>query len=224
MDVLEAIRGRKSVRGFKPDPVPVEVLTELLTIAQRAPSGTNTQPWHVYVCAGDVKQALTDETLEMFRAGAGRGYEEFDYYPATWKDVHNNRRREVGWALYNLVGVEKGDREGSAKQAMRNYLFFDAPVGIFVTVDSYLKYGNWMAAGIYIQTLMLAAEGLGLATCAQGSWIPYQEAVRKNLGIPDDESVVVGMSLGYADPDRIENSLITVREPLENVVHWRGFD
>ena len=188
MDVLDAIRDRKSVRAFKPDPVPVETLRTLLTLAQRAPSGTNTQPWHVYVCTGEVKQAITDDVLEMFHAGTGRGYEEFDYYPATWKDVHNNRRREVGWALYNLVGVEKGDREGSARQAMRNYLFFDAPVGIFVTVDSYLKYGNWLAAGIYVQTLMLVAEGLGLATCAQGSWSPYQEAVRKNLGIPDDES------------------------------------
>jgi len=195
-----------------------------LTIAQRSPSGTNTQPWHVYVCTGDVKQAITDDALEMFRAGTGRPYEEFDYYPPTFADVHNNRRREVGWLLYNLVGVDKGDREGSARQAMRNYLFFDAPVGLFVTVDSYLRFGNWLAAGMYVQTLMLAAKGLGLDTCAQGSWIPYQEPVRKHLGIPDDQSVVVGMSLGFADPDAIENSLVAPREPIENVVHWRGFD
>ncbi len=224
MDVLEAIQTRKSVRAFKPDPVPSETLSELLEIAQRAPSGTNTQPWHTYVCTGEVQAAITTDVLEMAQAGTGKGYEDFDYYPATWKDVHNNRRRAVGWSLYSLVGVEKGDREGSARQAMRNFLFFDAPVGIFVTVDSYLRLGSWADAGMYIQSIMLAAKGLGLDTCPQAAWIPYQEPVRNHLGIPEDQALVTGMSLGFADPDKIENTLVSEREPVENVVHYRGFD
>lgn len=224
MDVLEAIQARKSVRAFKPDPVPVETISKLLAIAQRAPSGTNTQPWHVYVCTGEVKRAISADVLEMVQAGTGKGYEDFDYYPATWKDVHNNRRREVGWSLYSLVGVEKGDRAGSARQAMRNFLFFDAPVGIFVTVDSYLRWGSWSDTGMYIQTIMLAAKGLGLDTCPQAAWIPYQEPVRNHLGIPEDQSLVTGMSLGFADPDKIENTLVSEREAVENVVRYLGFD
>ena len=138
LDVLKAIKERKSVRAFKPDPVPKEMLLELLEIAQRAPSGTNTQPWHVYLCAGEVKAAISNDVLAMAESGQGASYEDFDYYPSTWNDTHNSRRRAVGWSLYNLVGIEKGDREASTKQAMRNFLFFDAPVGIFITIDSYL--------------------------------------------------------------------------------------
>lgn len=224
MDVVEAIKTRKSIRAFKADPVPLDTINELLEIAQRSPSGTNTQPWHVYVCAGEVKQAITDDVLELASAGGGKGYEDFDYYPASWNDVHNSRRREVGWSLYNLVGVEKGDREGSARQAMRNFLFFDAPVGIFVTTDSYLTLGSWADTGMYVQTIMLAAKGLGLDTCPQAAWIPYQEPVRRHLGIPEDESLVTGMSLGWADLDKIENTLVSEREPVENVARCLGFD
>ena len=214
MDVLEAIKERKSIRAFKPDPVPKEKLLELLEIAQRAPSGTNTQPWHVYLCAGEVKTAITNDVLAMAESGQGASYEDFDYYPSVWEDIHNSRRRAVGWSLYNLVGIEKGDREGSAKQAMRNFLFFDAPVGIFITIDSYLGRGNWADVGMYIQTLMLAAKGLGLDTCPQAAWVPYQEPVIRHLGIPDNESLVSGMSLGWADHAKIENTLVSEREKI----------
>ena len=223
IDVLEAIIERKSIRAFKSDPVPKEKLLELLEIAQRAPSGTNTQPWHVYLCAGQVKTAITNDVLEMAKSGQGASYEEFDYYPSVWDDVHNSRRRAVGWSLYNLVGIEKGDRDGSAKQAMRNFHFFDAPVGIFVTIDSYLGRGNWADVGMYIQTLMLAAKGLGLDTCPQAAWVPYQEAVIRHLGIPDNELLVSGMSLGWADPTKIENTLASEREKVSEVARFEGF-
>ena len=223
MDVLEAIKERKSIRAFKPDPVPKEKLLELLEIAQRAPSGTNTQPWHVYLCAGEVKTAITNDVLAMAESGQGASYEDFDYYPSVWEDIHNSRRRAVGWSLYNLVGIEKGDREGSAKQAMRNFLFFDAPVGIFITIDSYLGRGNWADVGMYIQTLMLAAKGLGLDTCPQAAWVPYQEPVIRHLGIPDNESLVSGMSLGWADHAKIENTLVSEREKISEVARFEGF-
>ena len=224
MNVLDAIQQRKSIRAFKPDPVPRETIEKLLEISQRAPSGTNTQPWHVYVCTGAVKQAITDDVLAMARAGTGKKYEDYDYYPAKWKDVHNNRRRGVGWGLYGLLGIEKGDREASARQGARNFLFFDAPVGLFVTTETYLTKGSWADTGMYIQTIMLAAKGLGLDTCPQAAWIPYQEPVLRHLGVPDDQVLVSGMSLGYADPDAIENTLVSEREDVANVAHFRGFD
>tara|TARA_X000001036_G_scaffold112961_4_gene105828 strand:- start:17930 stop:18625 length:696 start_codon:yes stop_codon:yes gene_type:complete len=223
IDVLKAIKERKSIRAFKPDPVSKEKLLELLEIAQRAPSGTNTQPWHVYLCAGEVKAAITRDVLAMAESGQGASYEDFDYYPSVWNDLHNSRRRAVGWSLYNLVGIEKGDREGSARQAMRNFLFFDAPVGVFVTIDSYLERGNWADVGMYIQTLMLAAKGLGLDTCPQAAWVPYQEPVIRHLGIPDNESLVSGMSLGWADPAKIENTLVSEREMISEVARFEGF-
>ena len=197
MNVLDAIQNRRSIRAFKPDPVPKATIEQILQIAQRAPSGTNTQPWHVYACAGAVKQAITDDVLALVRCG---------------------------WGLYEALGIPKGDREASARQSARNFLFFDAPVGIFVTTDTYLGRGSWADAGMYLQTIMLAAKGFGLDTCPQAAWIQYQEPVFKHLGIPADQSLVSGMSLGFADPNAIENTLISEREALENVAHYRGFD
>jgi len=224
MDVFEAIESRKSIRAFTDQPVEKELLDKLLQISQRSPSGTNTQPWYVYLCTGDVKQAITDDVLKMAAEGKSKKYEDYDYYPPVWRDVHQARRRAVGWGLYGLLGIEKGDREGSARQGARNFKFFDAPVGLFVTVDSYVTRGSWADAGMYIQTIMLAARGLGLHTCPQAAWIPLQEPVFKHLGIPDDQELVTGMSLGYADKDAIENTLVSEREDVKNVAHFRGFD
>ena len=223
MDVRDAIRQRKSIRAFKPDPVPDDILHEILELCQRSPSGTNTQPWHTYVCTGEVMQGLSDEVLKVAAEGGGHSYEDAEYYPAKWKDVHRDRRRGVGWGLYGLLGIQKGDREASTRQAMRNFKFFDAPVGLFITVDTYLMYGSWCDAGMYAQSIMLAAKGYGLDTCPQAAWVPFRDIVMKHLDIPDDQVLVTGMSLGYADPDAIENTLVSDREDVANVVHYRGF-
>ena len=223
MDVLEAIESRKSIRAFTDQPVEKELLDKLLQISQRSPSGTNTQPWYVYLCTGDVKQAITDDVLKMAAEGKSKKYEDYEYYPPVWRDVHQARRRAVGWGLYGLLGIKKGDREGSARQGARNFKFFDAPVGLFVTVDSYVTRGSWADTGMYIQTIMLAARGFGLHTCPQAAWIPLQEPVFKHLGIPDDQELVTGMSLGYADKDAIENTLVSEREDVTNVARFVGF-
>ena len=131
MDVIEAVQSRKSVRAFRRDPVPRETVEKILEISQRAPSGTNTQPWHTYVCAGKVRDAISNDVLELASQGKAAKYEEFDYYPAKWKDIHRDRRRGVGWSLYGLLDIQKGDREASARQGRRNFVFFDAPVGLF---------------------------------------------------------------------------------------------
>ncbi len=224
MDVFEAIESRKSIRAFTDQPVEKEAIQKLLDISQRAPSGTNTQPWNVYVCTGSVRQAITDDVRALAMAGKAHKYEDYNYSPPVWKDVHRDRRRAVGWGLYGLLGIEKGDREGSARQGARNFKFFDAPVGLFITVDSYLTNGSWADAGMYAQTLMLAARGLGLHTCPQAAWIQFQEPVFRHLGIPDDQSLVTGMCLGYADEAAIENTLVSEREDVANVTHFCGFD
>ena len=223
MDVLEAIRTRKSIRAFTDQPVPLETVREILSIAQRAPSGTNTQPWHVHVCAGTVKQAISRDVRADAMAGRGTKYEDHDYYPPVWNDLHRDRRRGVGWGLYGLLGIQKGDREASMRQALKNYDFFGAPVGLFVTVDSYLGRGSWADAGMYLQTIMLTARGFGLHTCPQAAWITFQDPIYRHLEIPEDQDLVSGMALGYADPDAIENTLVSDREALENVARFKGF-
>jgi nitroreductase len=224
MDVFEAIESRKSIRAFTDQPVSRETVEKLLRIAQRSPSGTNTQPWHVHVAAGAVREAITRDVLDLAAAGGAKKYEDYDYYPPTWKDIHRDRRRGVGWSLYGLLGIEKGDREASARQGARNFHFFDAPVGLFVTTDAYLGRGSWSDTGMYIQTIMLAARGLGLHTCPQAAWIPLQEPIFRHLQIPDDQVLVTGMSLGYADEGAIENSLVTEREDVANVASFHGFE
>ncbi len=224
MDVLDAIRTRKSIRAFKPDPVSRETMDRLMQIAQRAPSGTNTQPWHTYVCTGPVKQAITDDVLDQVRSGQGKSYADYGYYPAKWSELHNSRRRALGWALFGLLGIQKGDREASANQSQRNFKYFDAPVGLFVTTETYLGQGNWADVGMYIQTIMLAARGLGLETCPQAAWVPYQETVFRHLDVPADQILVTGMSMGYPKHDAIENTLVSDREDIANVVKYSGFD
>lgn len=223
MHVLEAIESRKSIRAFTDQPVSKEMVEKILAISQRSPSGTNTQPWHVHVCAGAVKEAISEDVLALVAQGQASPYQDYDYYPANWKDVHRDRRRGVGWGLYGLLGIKKGDREASAKQGARNFKFFDAPVGLFITTDSYLGRGSWSDTGMYIQTIMLAARGFGLHTCAQAAWIQFQEPIFRHLKIPEDQVLVSGMSLGYADPDAIENTLVSEREALENVASYSGF-
>lgn len=223
MNVLEAIKSRKSIRAFTDEDVPQALVREILEISQRAPSGTNTQPWHVHACRGGVRQAITDDVLELAATGKSKSYEHYDYYPETWLDVHRDRRRGVGWGLYGLLGIKKGDREAAARQGARNFMFFDAPVGLFITTDAYLARGSWADTGMYIQTIMLAARGYGLHTCPQAAWIQYQAPVFKHLNIPDDQVLVSGMSLGYAATDRIENTLVSDREDLTNVATFHGF-
>ncbi len=224
MEIVEAINSRKSVRAFTDEAVPQDVIHRLLTISQRAPSGTNTQPWHTYVCAGAVRDAIARDVCELFDQNKSEKYEDYDYYPESWTDLHAERRRGVGWDLYGMLGIKKGDRVNSAKQQRRNFCFFDAPVGMFFTTDAYLGRGSWFDAGLYVQTIMLAARAEGLHTCPQAAWIIFQGPVKKHLNIPDDEVLLAGMSIGYEDTSAIENTLVSKREDIDNVVKYLGFD
>ncbi len=224
MHVDEAILSRRSVRGFLPDPVPQKTVEEILEIASRAPSGTNMQPWQVHVCAGAAKTALMEDVADLFKVNSEAHRDETKMYPDSFPEPYRSRRRKVGWDLYSLLGVEKGDREGSRRQHVKNFLFFDAPVGLFFFIDRVLEIGSWLDYGMFIENVMLAARGRDLHSCPQAAWQRFHEPVRRHLKVPDDLVLVCGMSLGYEDPAAPGNALRTVREPVSSFTHFTGFD
>ena len=218
--VDEAIASRRSVRAFLPDPVDEQTIREILTVASRAPSGTNMQPWKVYVVAGAKKQAITDAIMNSGIRAEKAKWDEYKYYPDKFFEPYYTRRRAVGFALYGALGIEKRDVDRMRAQHDRNFVFFDAPVGMIFTIDRRLNHGSWIDHGMFIQSLMVAARGRGLHTCPQAAFAPYHKQIRPVLGIPDEEIVVCGMALGYEDASKPENNLRTDRVSLDE---WAVF-
>jgi nitroreductase len=211
-----AITSRHSIRAFLPTPVPREVIEQILAVAARAPSGTNTQPWQVHVLTGAAKQALSRDIRAAYDNPAERAAhtEPYAYYPTAWKSPYIDRRRKVGWDLYGLLGIAKTDKLRMHEQHARNYAFFDAPVGLMFTIDSTMQQGSWMDYGMFLQNIMIAARARGLDTCPQAAFTQFHRIIGRHLGLGDGQTVVCGMSLGHADPAAVENTLITEREPV----------
>jgi len=221
--VEEAILSRRSLRAFRPDPVPRETVERILALASRAPSGTNIQPWMVTVVAGTVRERLVKAMHAEFLQHGEEGWKrEFEYYPTKWRDPYLSRRRKIGWDLYGLLGIGKGEREKTHRQHARNYLFFDAPVGMVITLERDLPVGAWLDTGMFLQNVMLAARAFGLDTCPQAAIGSAHTVLRRELQIPQEQVVVCGMSLGYARADAIENTLVTVREPVAKFTRFLG--
>ena len=216
--VDEAILSRRSVRAFLPDPVDDETVRDILRVASRAPSGTNMQPWRVYVTTGARKQAITDAVMNSGIRAEKAPWDEYKYYPDKFFEPYYGRRRAVGFALYAALGIEKRDVENMRKQHDRNFVFFDAPVGMIFTIDRRLNHGSWIDHGMFLQSIMIAARGRGLHTCPQAAFAPYHRQIRPVLGIPEEEIVVCGMALGYEDTTKPENQWRTEREPLDEFV------
>lgn len=220
----EAILTRRSVRAFLPTPVPRATVEELLTLASRSPSGSNIQPWKIRVIAGDVKEHLSRSILEALDRDGYEGHKrEWNYYPVNWREPFLARRRKIGWDLYGLLGIKKGDFEGTERQRRRNYEFFGAPVGMIFTLDQDLEIGSWLDLGIYLGALMIAARGRGLDTCPQAAFADFHAVIRRELAIPETEIVICGMGLGYADPEAVENRLVTERAPAREFARFEGF-
>ncbi|HEV2652190.1 MAG TPA: nitroreductase [Rhizomicrobium sp.] len=218
----EALRARKSVRAFRPDPVPRALVEELLALASRAPSGTNIQPWKVHVVAGEVRAQLEREVLAHRDTHPPDDRAEF---PRTGKrkEPYVGRMRKLGKDMYSLIGIPKGDQAANWAQWGRNYKFFDAPVGLLFTVDKDLDAMSYVDIGMFMQTFMLAAKVRGLDTCAQGAWNNYWTVTRRVLNVPDDQYIIVGISLGYADDSHPVNTLVSEREPVESFATFHGF-
>ena len=198
------------------------MLSDILAVASRAPSGTNTQPWKVYVLTDDAKLALSARLLAAFDDPVQRAShtEEYAYYPTEWKSPFVERRRKVGWDLYGLLGIGKADKERMHAQHRRNFTFFDAPVGMMFTIDRVLGQGSWLDYGMFLQSVMVSARARGLHTCPQAAFTPFHRVITAHLGAPDHEQLVCGMSLGWADPQAVENSLLTEREPVERFARF----
>jgi nitroreductase len=221
----EALTTRRSVRAFLPTPVPCETVEELLALASRSPSGSNIQPWKVRVIAGDVRRGLVDAILEAAqRDGLEAHRREWNYYPLNWREPFLGRRRKIGWDLYGLLGVKKGDREGTLRHQLRNYEFFGAPVGLIFTLDEDLEMGSWLDLGIFLGAFMTAARGRGLDTCPQAAFADFHAVIRAQLGIPPNEIIICGMALGHADQNAVVNQLVTERAKVAEFATFDGFD
>jgi nitroreductase len=222
--VDDAINTRQSVRAFLPTPVKRVTVEELLTLAARSASGSNIQPWRVRVIAGDVRDRMVKGIFDAVERDGFEPYQrEWNYYPVNWREPFLGRRRKIGWDMYNLFGVAKGDFEGTHRARMRNYEFFGAPVGMIFTLDEDLEIGSWLDLGIYLGTLMIAARGHGLHTCPQAAFADFHKVIRPILNIPEKEIIVCGMALGHIDPDAPVNKLATSRAPLADFASFEGF-
>jgi nitroreductase len=220
----EAIRTRRSVRAFLSTPVPRAAVEELLALASRSPSGTNIQPWKVRVVAGEARDRLCGAILgALDRDGQAAHKRDWNYYPVNWREPYLSRRRKIGWDLYGLLGIGKGDFEGTERQRRRNFEFFGAPVGFIFTLDEDLEIGSWLDLGIFIGALAIAARGKGLDTCPQAAFADFHRIIREELGIPDNEIVICAMALGHADPDAVENRLVTERAAPSEFAIFQGF-
>lgn len=218
LDVYEALRQRKSIRSFRPDPVSRATIARILTAAARAPSGTNIQPWQVRVLTGSARQRLVDAVLAFRAANPGVEKWAYPYYPAQWKEPYLARRRKVGWDLYGLLGIKRSDSDLIRAQHNRNFTFFDAPVGLIFTIDCDLERGSWLDYGMFIQSLALAAVAEGLGTCAQACWVGHADIVARTLAFTANEQLVCGVALGYPDWDSPVNQLTTERAALDEFV------
>jgi nitroreductase len=229
--VSDAVSRRMSTRAFLRDKDVSEAnVREILAKSLRAPSGGNTQPWHLYVVKGDAKEQLSRAVIDTIqRNGTVKDTGEYTMYPTEDQEPNPapksfiQRRRALGFAMYNLMGIDRKDKAGRMNALFQNYEFFGAPVGIIVTVERSVDRNGWGHVGTLLQNICLLAEEQGLSTCLQEAWGNQDRAVYDQLEIPDNEVVWCGVALGYADPDAAVNTLRSEREPVDDVVKFFGF-
>ena len=221
-----AITSRMSARAFTSQPVDKSELEAILRVASRAPSGTNCQPWRVYVLQGTSRQNLVDKVCaahDAIRANpelAAQYSEEYDYYPQQWVSPYIDRRRENGWGLYGLLGIGKADKDKMHLQQQRNYRFFDAPVGLMFTLDRVMGRGSMLDYGGFLQNIMVAARARGMHTCPQAAWNSFRSIILPHIGAEPNEMLVCGMALGYADASAVVNTFHTPRVAVQDFTRW----
>ena len=215
------IASRRTVRAFRPDPVPRHLLVEILEIARAAPSTFNTQPWRVHLLAGGAKRALSEAILQAHAANSQPPFSPFPEPPVPHCAARQN---DFGHRYYAALDIDRADAAARGRQTARNFLFFDAPIGLIFTIDARLTRHSWLDYGLFLQNFMLAAHARGLATCPQVSFVRYQPVVAAQLELASEEAVACGMSLGYADEHAPVNHLVMPRERLETFTRWLGFD
>jgi nitroreductase len=213
--VEAALQTRRSIRAFLPTPIEPALVRRLLATAARAPSGTNMQPWRVHAIAGAARDRLCDAVVEAHLAGLAEPDPDYAYYPPEFFEPYLSRRRKLGWDLYGVLGIGRGEKERMRQQHGRNFRFFDAPVGMIMTIDRRLEIGSWLDYGMFLQALATAAVGHGLGTCPQAAFAQHHRTIRRFLPISEGEVVVCGMALGHPDWSAPENALVTERAPVD---------
>ena len=214
--VIDAVKGRRSIRRFLPTPVADETVLEIIEIAARAPSGQNMQPWLIHFVTGEARDALCREVTEA--ADSGERSDDYPYFPKEFREPYLSRRRKVGFDLFAIYGIERNDFEGRKRALLRNFQFFGAPVGLFFTMERDWGLGAWIDLGNIMTNVMTVARAYGLETCPQQAWAEYGRPVRNVLNLPDQHVIVSGMALGYADYEAKENQLVTERAPHRDFV------
>jgi nitroreductase len=215
------VRGRRTVRAFRPLPVSREVVKEILEVAALSPSTFNTQPWRVHVLCGRKRQALVEAILDAHAANTEPPFTPFPNPPPA---ECATRQAEFGRHYYASLAIDSGDTAARARQTARNYRFFDAPVGLLFSIDAQLSRHSWGDIGLFLQTMMLAAHARGLATCPQVAFLRYERVIARHLALSAGEALVCGMSLGYPDREAGVNRVIMPRGPVGAFTSWHGFD
>lgn len=225
--VVAAITSRLSCRAFERDKeVDRGDIEEILRVASHAASGTNTQPWKVYVLQGKARDDLVDrvcaadDAIHADPSLTSVYREQPDFYPEEWVSPYIDRRRQNGWSLYGLLGIARGEKEKMRAQNQRNYHFFDAPVGLIFTIDRVMGRGALLDYGMFMQNIMLLARARGLHTCPQAAWNYYGKVILPFVGAGAEEQLVCGMALGYADVAARVNTLQTPREGVHSFSRW----
>ena len=214
---------RHSVRAFIDRPVSEQQVRDLMASATKAASGGNMQPWNAYILAGDVKDQLVAAIDSEIMSGKVQDEDGASSYPTNLKSPYRERRYECGMALYEALDIGREDKMRRKAQWQENYKFFGAPVGLIFTLDKQMGAPQYIDLGIYLQTLMLVSQEAGLSTCAQRSWSSWPTTCAKTLNLPEEEHVIVGMTLGYEDASAPINQYRVGRTNLDEVCQFRGF-
>jgi nitroreductase len=218
-----AILSRRSVRGFLPTPIAREVVEHLLDVAARAPSGTNMQPWQVIALAGEPLARFCDGVAAVFLAGEEPDGIEQLYYPSPFFEPYLARRRKIGWDLYGILGIARGDRDRARAHVANNLRYFGAPVGLICTIDRRLELGSWVDYGMFLENITIAARARGLDTCPMALFAEFPRTIRRLLGLDEEVKIVCGMAIGTEDRAAPANRLVTERVPAAEFTEFRGF-
>lgn len=217
--LLATIQERRSVRAFLKKAVPPELLINVLEVARFAPSGVNTQPWHVAVVGKQHRNQITQAFLHAKENNIPEN-PDYHYYPSQWEEPYKTRRKQCGLALYQAIDIKKEEVEKRKRQWYRNYMFFDAPVALIFHIEAKLCKGSWIDMGMFLQNVMLSARSVGLETCPQAALAEYPDIIREALKLPSSQHIVCGMAMGFADWTHPINQYRTTREPLDRFTVW----
>ena len=223
LSVCDALQHRRSVREFSDRAVTEDTLRELLQFAGRAPSGGNIQPWKVYAVTGEIKQRLCQATMQQAASSPTGIGADIPIYPPKMADPWHARRAASGEVLYSALNIPREDKMARFQQAAKNMSFFNAPVGLFVTMDRSLCQAQMIDLGLFVQSLLLAAHEMGLATCPQAAWTMWAGVIREQLQIADDEMITLGIALGYAADNQPINNIQQPRIAVDEFATLLGF-